>query len=211
MKKVIIALCVIFLTACEFEDSLFFSHHIQNTRFTGLMDYKSDVDKDGDGIDDATDIIQSVRAYVATDPIYKSAYYGTGYPDDGYGVCTDVVGFGLLGAGYDLRELVNNHIVNNPHLYNLEVVDKNIDFRRVSNLMIYFRSNHIELTCDVTQLSEWQAGDILVMEDHVGIVSNKKTIMGVPLVIHHTEKDPHIREDNLLQTRDDIVAHFRIS
>lgn len=67
----------------------------------GIETYKSLVDKDGDGIDDQTDFLQSVRRYIATKPKYKSKYYRTGYPDDGYGVCTDVIAFGLKDTGYD--------------------------------------------------------------------------------------------------------------
>ena len=43
-------------------------------------------DKDGDGIDDQADILQSALDYIAAKPKYKSKYYQTGYPDDGYGV-----------------------------------------------------------------------------------------------------------------------------
>ena len=104
----------------------------------GIETYKSSVDKDGDGIDDQTDFLQSVRSYIATKPKYKSKYYRTGYPDDGFGVCTDVIAFGLRGAGYDLMELVNADIKANKKMYQLDVVDKNIDFRRVNNLRIFF-------------------------------------------------------------------------
>ena len=55
-----------------------------NEKF-GIETYSSRVDRDGDGVDDQTDILQSVRAYLATRPKYKSKYYATGYPDDGYG------------------------------------------------------------------------------------------------------------------------------
>ena len=51
-----------------------------------------------------------MREYISTKPKYKSKYYDGGYSVDEYGVCTDVVANGLLGAGYDLRELVNNDI-----------------------------------------------------------------------------------------------------
>ena len=57
----------------------------------GIADIYSSVDKDGDGIDDQTDILQGAREYIATKPVYKSKYYSTGYPDDQYGVCTDLV------------------------------------------------------------------------------------------------------------------------
>jgi hypothetical protein len=104
----------------------------------GIETYKSLVDKDGDGIDDQTDFLQSVRRYIATKPKYKSKYYRTGYPDDEFGVCTDVIAFGMKGAGYDLRELVDADIKMNKRLYQVDVVDKNIDFRRVNNLRIFF-------------------------------------------------------------------------
>lgn len=57
--------------------------------------FYSTVDADGDGVDDQTDVLDNALAYVDTRPKYKSRYYQTGYPDDGYGVCTDVVAFAL--------------------------------------------------------------------------------------------------------------------
>ena len=209
MKFFLILLCII-LSACHTEAPKkgMAAHHIIPI---SILDYRSATDKDYDGIDDATDIIQTVRDYVATDPIYKSAYYGGGYPDDGCGVCTDVVAIGLRNAGYDLRYLLDIHIRYNRDLYDIEYVDDNIDFRRVENQLIYFRENFIELTTDPTQMDQWMPGDILVMDGHVGILSDKRTLQGMPLVIHHTEIDPHIREENLIETREDIVAHFRVS
>ena len=46
--------------------------------------------------------------YIETKPKYKSEYYETGYPNGEYGVCTDVIGFALKNAGYNLMELVND-------------------------------------------------------------------------------------------------------
>ena len=48
--------------------------------------YVSNIDKDDDGIDDQTDILNNVRNYISKNPKYKSKYYETGYPDDEYGV-----------------------------------------------------------------------------------------------------------------------------
>ena len=210
MKKIILFCICLVLFGCEKETQIPIAA-CSRWGILSYVDYRSSHDQDEDGIDDARDIIQTVRDYVVTDPIYKSVYYSGGYPDDGYGVCTDVVAFGLLGAGYDLMELVDQHIESNRHLYDIEYVDANIDFRRVENLLIFFKHNFIELTTNPSEISEWKPGDILVMDGHVGIVSDKRTAKGVPLVIHHTEKDPHIREENLIETRDDIVAHFRVS
>ena len=69
--------------------------------------YQSPGDRDGDGVDDQSDILESALAYVQTRPRYRSVYYAGGYPDDGRGVCTDVVAFALRGAGFDLRALMD--------------------------------------------------------------------------------------------------------
>ena len=176
-----------------------------------ISNYISNVDKDGDGIDDQSDILQNVREYISTKPKYKSKYYDTGYPDDEYGVCTDVIAFGLLGAGYDLMELVNEDIVNHPLDYDITNVDKNIDFRRVRNLKIYFDRNAISLTTDVNEIEQWQGGDIVVFEKHIGIISDKRNKKGIPYVIHHANPYQLNYEEDILEHRDDIVGHYRIT
>ena len=176
-----------------------------------ISNYISNVDKDGDGIDDQSDILQNVREYISTKPKYKSKYYDTGYPDDKYGVCTDVIAFGLLGAGYDLMELVNEDIVNHPLDYDITNVDKNIDFRRVRNLKIYFDRNAISLTTDVNEIEQWQGGDIIVFEKHIGIISDKRNKKGIPYVIHHANYYQLNYEEDILEHRDDIVGHYRIT
>ena len=40
------------------------------------------------------------------------------------------IAFALKDAGYDLMVLVNEDIKNNKELYDIDAVDKNIDFRR---------------------------------------------------------------------------------
>ena len=176
-----------------------------------ISNYISNVDKDGDGIDDQSDILQNVREYISTKPKYKSKYYDTGYPDDEYGVCTDVIAFGLLDAGYDLMELVNEDIVNHPLDYDITNVDKNIDFRRVRNLKIYFDRKAISLTTDVNEIEQWQGGDIVVFEKDIGIISDKRNKKGIPYVIHHANYYQLNYEEDILEHRDDIVGHYRIT
>ena len=173
--------------------------------------YISKIDEDNDGIDDQTDIINNTRSYIATKPKYKSKYYANGYSDDEYGVCTDVVAISLKNAGYDLMELVNNHIKENKELYEIENIDKNIDFRRVRNLDIYFKNNAISLTTDITEIEEWQGGDIIVFEKHIGIISDKRNKSGIPFVIHHANPYQIRYEEDILEGRTDIIGHYRIS
>lgn len=181
-----------------------------NSHF-GITTYKSQVDKDNDGIDDQTDILKGVRAYIATNPKYKSAYYSTGYPDDEYGVCTDVVAQGFLAAGYDLMELVNADILENLEDYDIEKPDKLIDFRRVRNLYVYFQHTAISLTTDISEIEEWQGGDIIVFQNHIGIVSDRRNADGIPFIIHHGSPTQVGYEQDILEGRDDIIGHFRIN
>ena len=181
-----------------------------NTDFN-IERYISTIDKDNDGIDDQTDIFESAKAYIETKPIYKSKYYSSGYPDDEYGVCTDVVAFALKGAGYDLMEMVDEDIRNNLSLYNLDKADKNIDFRRVKNLKIFFERHFISLTTDIYDISSWQAGDIVLFKGHVGIISDKRTKSGITYVLHNTPLKEDYEENVLWQRKDEIEGHFRVS
>ena len=167
-KKAIVVTVILLLTAGAVIFALDAFRVLPHRQFTGehfqIPQYRSAVDRDGDGIDDQTDILQSVREYLATNPKYRSEYYATGYPTGKYGVCTDVVAFGLKGAGYDLMALVNEHIRANPSLYDIDTVDKNIDFRRVRNLRVYFENTAISLTTDIRQIEEWQGETSLYLK-----------------------------------------------
>lgn len=172
--------------------------------------YVSSEDKDGDGVDDQTDILQNAKEYVATKPIYKSKYYEGGYPDDEYGVCTDVVGFALKGAGYDLMELVNKDIKKNKEDYGLDKVDKNIDFRRVENLNVYFKRKAKVLTTDIHKIEQWQAGDIVVFTHHIGVISDKRNWKGIPFVFHNAGQISGEYEEDILEWWGEIVGHYRV-
>ena len=215
MKKIILCIGIILACALVLGISLTI-FYVTNTKYYydegfNIETYKSSVDKDQDGIDDQTDILDNVRKYIATKPKYKSKYYSTGYPNDEYGVCVDVVAFGLKDAGYDLMELVNEDIVNNKEEYHIDNVDKKIDFRRVKNLRVFFKKYAVNLTLDLKDIADWQGGDIVVFEKHVGIISDKRNKRGVPLVIHHYSIFQKSYEEDILEYRNDIVGHYRMS
>ncbi|MBS3972640.1 MAG: DUF1287 domain-containing protein [Erysipelotrichia bacterium] len=175
-----------------------------------ISTYVSPYDQDQDGMDDQSDILSSVRTYIATKPKYQSKYYGTGYPDDEYGVCTDVVAFGLLGSGYDLMMLVNNDVKARNDVYKINTIDKKIDFRRVNNLKIFFDEHALSLTIDVHDIHAWQGGDIIVFKKHIGVVSDKRNKKGIPYVIHHGSPYQLFYEEDILEQRSDIIGHYRI-
>jgi uncharacterized protein YijF (DUF1287 family) len=217
MKKSIFIIVIFIIISVILVALLYFFNTIPHKQYSNsdfnIETYISSVDKDNDGIDDQTDILNNVRTYIAKKPKYKSKYYETGYPDDEYGVCTDVVANGLKDAGYDLKELVNEDIINNKEKYNIEVIDKNIDFRRVRNLDVYLKNNSISLTKDLSQIEEWQGGDIIVFKDHIGIISDKRNKKGIPFLIHHANPIQVNYEEDVLELygQDYIIGHYRIS
>ena len=171
-----------------------------------IPNIKSNIDYDNDGIDDYTDIYLSALDYVKTKPKYKSKYYNGGFPNDNFGVCTDVVAFAFLNAGYNLRDLVDEDIRENMELYNIDKPDKNIDFRRVKNLKIFFDRNASTLTNDVNWYMDFQKGDIVVFDKHIAIISDKRNKKGIPYIIHNSGNFKYV-EDAL--TRYNIVGHYR--
>lgn len=212
-KTILIILSIIFILSLII--ILYTLNYIPHKKYTNedfnIKTYVSKTDKDNDGIDDQTDILNHARDYVKTKPKYKSKYYATGYSNDEYGVCTDVVAFALIGAGYDLMNLVNEHIKINRNLYDIDVIDKNIDFRRVQNLKVYLDNNAIILTNDINKIKEWQGGDIVVFKNHIGIVSDKRNKNGISFIIHHANPYQRYYEEDILEYRNDIVGHYRIS
>ena len=139
-----------------------------------IPQFHSSVDRDDDGVDDQLDILNGALVYVSTHPKYKSRYYETGYPDDGYGVCTDVVAYALKNAGYDLQVLVDADIREQPQDYMVAEPDANIDFRRVRNLKVFFSHTAFALTTDVSEIEEWQGDVVFIFEKSIGIVSDRR-------------------------------------
>ena len=206
----------IYVVAIVIIISAFACRHYQNPsikRPTGkyqVKQYHSNNDQDNDGIDDQVDILENALEYISTKPKYQSKYYSTGYSDDEYGVCTDVVAHALKNAGYDLMTLIQEDIQNHPSDYAIDQPDINIDFRRVRNLKVYFDHTAQILTTDVKDFEDWQGGDIIVFRNHIGIVSDRRNERGVPYVIHHDSPWQLAYEQDILEKRNDIVGHYRI-
>lgn len=211
MKKIIITIIIFLLLILILYIFNYIPHKIYTNEDFNIKTYISSIDNDNDGIDDQTDILNNARDYISRKPKYKSKYYSTGYPDDNYGVCTDVVAYSLKNAGYDLMELVNNDINDNKDKYNIKTIDKNIDFRRVVNLKVYFDNHAISLTTDINKIADWQGGDIVVFKKHIGIVSDKRNKNGIPFIIHHANPFQRSYEEDILENRTDIIGHYRIS
>lgn len=216
-KKILITIAICLCIICSVFIGILFRY--QNTspnrpidKFDGKIEQvHSSADKDNDGIEDQTDILEGALDYISSKPKYKSKYYKNGYPDDKYGVCTDVVANALKSAGYDLMILVQEDISVNSNDYEIDEPDANIDFRRVKNLKIFFAHTATNLTTDISDVSEWQGGDVIIFNKHIGIVSDRRNEKGIPYVIHHNDPWQTAYEQDILEKRDDIVGHYRMS
>lgn len=173
----------------------------------GIPTIRSSVDKDGDGVDDYMDLMRGARAYVQTRPVYKDGYYAGGYPPEGEGVCTDVIWHAFRSAGYSLKDLVDEDIASHRDAYpGITKQDKNIDFRRVRNLKIFFSRHAVSLTTDINDVAQWQPGDIVVFSRHIAVISDKRNRKGIPFIIHNAGR-PYYEEDAI--TLYPIVGHYR--
>lgn len=176
----------------------------------GIPVVTSPHDGDGDGVEDFADMVAGIRAYFETKPHYESKYYAGGYPDDGLGVCTDVVWQGFRGAGYELKELVDEDIAAYPDSYPYADPDPNIDFRRVVNLDTFFRRHAQVLTNLLDDPAQWQAGDIVVFGDceHIAVCSDKRDKHGIPFLLHHGNPfDDAVERADIYKK--EITGHFR--
>ena len=177
----------------------------------GITQLQSETDADGDGLEDWMDMTLGARAYIATDPHYASKYYAGGYPDDGLGVCTDVIWQAFRAAGYELKDLVDADITANRDAYLfIEYQDSNIDFRRVNTLDTFFRRHALTLTTSFDNPEDWQPGDIVIfgVRDHIAICSDRRNRDGIPFIIHHGNPiEDAVERDQMY--RMEVYAHYR--
>jgi uncharacterized protein len=120
---------------------------------------------------------------VVYDPAYFSIPYPNGDVPAGKGVCTDVVIRAYRMLGIDLQKEVHEdmklHFNMYPKKWGLKTTDKNIDHRRVPNLMTFF-SRHGKILRISEKNEDYQPGDIVTWDlgngiTHIGLVVNKKS------------------------------------
>ncbi|PWM47075.1 MAG: DUF1287 domain-containing protein [Clostridiales bacterium] len=207
---IIIIITVILITAFVLLDSFnFLPQRVYTSSDLGIDTILSQTDYDGDGIDDYRDIMLGARIDAENKPKYDGAYFQGGYPPGEIGVCTDVIWRAFKNAGYSLKDMIDSDISNNPEDYPAaQKPDPNIDFRRVRNLRVFFDKYAVSLTTDPSAVTEWQAGDVIIFgdNDHIGIVSDKRSKNGRVWIIHNGGQIK--REEDYLK-RALISAHYR--
>lgn len=152
---------------------------------------------------------------VEYDPTYFSIPYPNGDVPKGKGVCTDVIIRAYRKLNIDLQKEVHLDMKSNfslyPKIWGLTKTDKNIDHRRVPNLMTFF-SRKGEIKPITTNPKDYIPGDIVSWNlgsglTHIGIVVNKKSKDNKRYLIVHNIGSGQVLEDCLFSYK--IIGHYR--
>ena len=146
------------------------------------------------------------------DPAYTALKYPMGDVPIVKGVCTDVVIRALRHQNIDLQQRIHEDMKANfkqyPKKWGLKSTDKNIDHRRVPNIMTYFQRQNFAV-----KDQNYLAGDIVTWDlgrglTHIGIISDQTTMISkTPLVIHNIGYGT--RENDILHEYK-IIGHYRL-
>ena len=150
---------------------------------------------------------------------YDPGYYSIPYPNGDIpadkGVCTDVIIRAYRLVGVDLQKEVHedmkDHFGEYPDYWGLTHPDKNIDHRRVPNLMVFFE-RHGEVKPISENPDDYLPGDMVCWDlgggiDHIGIVVDKRSADGKRYMIVHNIGAGQVMEDCLFNFR--ITGHYR--
>jgi uncharacterized protein len=152
---------------------------------------------------------------VTYDPSYFSINYPKGDIPSNKGVCTDVIIRAYRMMGIDLQKEVHEDMLANfdiyPDLWGLSHTDKNIDHRRVPNLMTFFKRNGQEKPITLNP-QDYLPGDIVCWNlgggvTHIGIVVNPKSKDNQRNLIVHNIGRGQVMEDCLFDFK--IIGHYR--
>jgi len=175
--------------------------------------------KAADELNTADFILLGARAEAKNQTHYDASYAVIAYPGgdvpEDSGACTDVVIRAFRNAGIDLQQLIHEDMAKNfdiyPQNWGLDGPDANIDHRRVPNQVVFFKRYGLSLGLNPEENpDEWQWGDVIYWrfingDEHCGIISDRRTSDGIPLVIHNA--GICTEEDSLL--RWEITEHYR--
>jgi uncharacterized protein len=161
--------------------------------------------------------VERPKHEVTYDPGYVSiAYPGGDVPADS-GVCSDEIIRIYRVVDIDLQKEVHEDIVRDPSAYPLmsrwkqKHPDRNIDHRRVANLMVFFSRKGAELPIS-SQAKDYLPGDLVTWDlangaIHIGIVVDQKALLtGRYMIVHNIGAGPKM-EDVLFDWK--IIGHYR--
>jgi Uncharacterized protein conserved in bacteria len=159
--------------------------------------------------------LELTKDRVIYDPSYVQLAYPNGDVPSNRGVCTDVVVRAYRKLGIDLQKEVHEDMKANfglyPKSWGLKRPDKNIDHRRVPNLMVFFKRFGTEKPIS-KKAADYTAGDIVCWDlgggvTHIGIVVDKKSADGKRHLIVHNIGAGQVVEDCLFDYQ--IIGHYQ--
>lgn len=159
--------------------------------------------------------LELTRQQVEYDPGYFTISYPNGDIPGDKGVCTDVLIRAYRKVGVDLQKEVHEDMKVNfnayPKLWGLSRPDKNIDHRRVPNLMAFF-TRHGIVKPITYHADDYKPGDIVCWNlggsvTHIGLVVNKKSSDGLRNMIVHNIGGGQVLADCLFEYK--IIGHFQ--
>ncbi|MEL6975311.1 MAG: DUF1287 domain-containing protein [Bacteroidota bacterium] len=159
--------------------------------------------------------IMLTQQEVTYDPSYFSIEYPEGDVPSDKGVCTDVIIRAYRKLGIDLQKEVHEDMEANfqayPNHWGLSTTDKNIDHRRVPNLMRFFKRTGAEKPIS-EKASDYLPGDVVSWQlsgglTHIGIVVDHKSRDGKRHLIVHNIGAGQVLEDCLFDYQ--IIGHYR--
>lgn len=163
----------------------------------------------------ADSAITLTRLKVQYDPSYYTISYPNGDVPSNKGVCTDVVIRVYRKLGIDLQKEVHEDMSVNfskyPRKYGLSHTDKNIDHRRVPNLMTFFSRKGIVLPI-TSNAADYMPGDIVCWNlggniTHIGLVVKQKAAHSQRHLVVHNIGAGQVMEDTLFSFK--IIGHYR--
>ncbi len=178
----------------------------------GFIEEKSIKDNNYNQVDDYIDMLNGALKKVETTKEVISDYYADGYPPETEGISSDIIWAALKEAGYNLKDLMARDIRDTykQKVYDIDIIDDNIDFRRINNIEIFLQRYAEELTTDIENVTEFTPGDIIIFNygEHVAIVSNKRNKNAIPYIIQITSKQE--KEINLESIDMNLTSHYRL-
>jgi len=159
--------------------------------------------------------LELTKQNVVYDPGYYSITYPNGDIPEDRGVCTDVLIRAYRKVGIDLQKEVHEDMKANfdkyPKNWGMSYTDKNIDHRRVPNLMVFFtRFGQVKSITD--NPDDYTPGDIVCWNlggdiTHIGLVADKKSSDRERYLIVHNIGGGQVLADCLFDYK--IIGHFR--
>lgn len=163
----------------------------------------------------ADSVLVLTKQKVTYDPAYIVIAYPNGDVPSDKGVCTDVVIRAYRKMGIDLQKEVHEDMKLNfnkyPKNWGLKSTDRNIDHRRVPNLMTFF-ARHGYVKKITYNPEDYKPGNIVCWDlgkgiTHIGIVSNKKSLDKKRYLIVHNIGEGQVLEDCLFEFK--IIGHYQ--